>query len=401
MAKAINALVVAALLVGPVQAESSLAGEGVDPGIARDAAAYAEMFGVTPEEAQRRMVLMASVGPEVDEISRVHAARFAGAWIEHVPEFRVVVSLTGPDDAGVSGAKAAVSKVAEAETAFSATHTLNELLIGLEALTPTVQSRHPDFGIGVNVMQNAVELSGPDVLSAEDLDSLSAVAGVRLTHDVSPGVKPGHTYGGKGMRDPDDVCTSGFSVQDAVSGRSGILTAGHCFEADATYVESSTIEYAADLGGKRLDANQDFAWYETGHDEYPKFWDGVTLRDVTGTKARLEMVGETVCHYGLKTGYSCGLVSDIHYRPSDVICGGVTCDPVWVKVSSVSGNLRCWFGDSGGPMFTSTVAWGIFSGQSSDGPAYGECRHVVMMSIGALKWDGVNTRIKLKGGGLG
>jgi hypothetical protein len=50
----------------------------------------------------------------------------------------------------------------------------------------------------------------------------------------------------------------------------------------------------ADLSGKRWDSNQDFAWYQTSHVEYPQFYDGFALRTQTGTQPRLQMEDKPV-----------------------------------------------------------------------------------------------------------
>lgn len=51
-------------------------------------------------------------------------------------------------------------------------------------------------------------------------------------------------------------------------------------------------------------------------------------------------------------------------------------------------------GDSGGPYFWGTTAWGTHSGSKTTNGGE-DCVHVVFMSVGALQWDAVNTRILL------
>jgi streptogrisin C len=111
------------------------------------------------------------------------------------------------------------------------------------------------------------------------------------------------------------------------------------------------------------------------------------------------MVGEPVCHFGISTGYSCGEAETIHYVPPSGYCPGGPCDAAWVKVIDVGAtngvyDIDCAGGDSGGPMFWVTAAWGILSGGSIN-EATGECAFVIMFSQGGLTWDGVNTRIKI------
>ncbi|HET7685037.1 MAG TPA: trypsin-like serine protease, partial [Candidatus Limnocylindria bacterium] len=241
----------------------------------------------------------------------------------------------------------------------------------------------------------AVRLVGPTVLSATDIANLEALAGVRVIVEAASPLRLQHTYGGKLMTDPNFGCTSGFTTKDAVSGTTGVLTAGHCFPGDATYWQDGTTKYLADLSGKRWDKNQDFAWYQTSHVESPEFFDGFALRTQTATKPRLEMEGNNVCHSGITTGYSCGLAEDIHYQPPSLVCNGQICDAVWLRVidSGTPGgayDIDCAGGDSGGPYFWGHTAWGTHTAGTEP-----NCTYTVVMTVGALQWDGVNTRILL------
>ena len=163
-------------------------------------------------------------------------------------------------------------------------------------------------------------------LRQSELAEFEALAGVPVVAERSDAFYLQHTYGGKQMTGPAGTCTSGFTVKDAVSGITGVLTAGHCYNTDATYWETATVSYLADLAGRRWDKNQDFAWFQTSHIEYPEFFSGSGLRTQTSTKPRLEMEGNPVCHYGVSTGASCGIAEDVHFRPPSEICNGQVCD---------------------------------------------------------------------------
>ena len=64
-----------------------------DP-LCRDAQQYAEEMGVDVEEAMRRLALQDPIG----ELNATLAAResdtFGGLWVEHQPEYKVVVLFT-------------------------------------------------------------------------------------------------------------------------------------------------------------------------------------------------------------------------------------------------------------------------------------------------------------------
>ncbi len=264
-----------------------------------------------------------------------------------------------------------------------------------EALTrirQPVNDQYPDAGLWVDVKTGRLVVTGPTPVRSDDLKAMSDLARVPIRQDLEPAASLLHTYGGKRMFNAEGGCTSGFTVVDAVSGLTGVLSAGHCFTTDATYVQDATTSYNADLSGRPWDANQDFEWFQTSHEEFAQFFDGAVLRNQTGTQPRAQMVGNPVCHYGISTGQSCGIVDTIHFNPSPTYCNGGPCDAVWVKVSGPA--LRCFFGDSGGPMYWGSTAWGTVSGGIPVGGGAG-CTYLIMMSVGALQWDGVNTRILL------
>ena len=63
--------------------------------LADDAIQYAAQFGVPVEEAQRRLKAQQDSVAATDAIAREFADRLAGISIEHSPEYRIVVLLTG------------------------------------------------------------------------------------------------------------------------------------------------------------------------------------------------------------------------------------------------------------------------------------------------------------------
>lgn len=66
----------------------------VDAAAYPDAESYAEMFGVSVEEAVRRSHLMELLHGVTGTLREREAATLAGLWIEHEPDFRIVVAFT-------------------------------------------------------------------------------------------------------------------------------------------------------------------------------------------------------------------------------------------------------------------------------------------------------------------
>ncbi len=63
--------------------------------LTEDAVQYAARYGVTPDEALRRLRLQQASVAETDLIRSEFASRLAGISIEHTPQYRIVVLLTG------------------------------------------------------------------------------------------------------------------------------------------------------------------------------------------------------------------------------------------------------------------------------------------------------------------
>src|SRR5262249_34989418 len=93
--------------------------------LADDAVQYAAAFGVTADEAVRRLKAQQASAAGTDAIAAEFADRLAGISIEHAPEYRIVVLLTGDQPvaersaAGVSivfrtGARATHAQAVEA-----------------------------------------------------------------------------------------------------------------------------------------------------------------------------------------------------------------------------------------------------------------------------------------------
>jgi hypothetical protein len=119
------------------------------------------------------------------------------------------------------------------------------------------------------------------------------------------------------------------------------------------------------------------------------------MRPVTlppGTILRTQMVGQWVCHFGRKTGQSCGVIDTIRYRPPPNFCNNTTCSDRWPAIIS-DPNIACYGGDSGGPYWSGNIAYGMHTGGSHTGTEAGQCPLAILMSVEQLSWDGVNTRV--------
>jgi hypothetical protein len=156
------------------------------------------------------------------------------------------------------------------------------------------------------------------------------------------------------------VCTTGFVVTDGA--RTGIATAAHCPDS-LRYGDALEKDVPLSFVGQWGWRFRDVQIHEGAGTERPIFYADpdkraarrlVSWRNRTSTRA-----GDTVCHRGETSGYSCSQVDLVDYAPPGDLCGG-PCAPVWVTVRGPA----CKGGDSGGPVFLGGVAFGMLKGAS-------------------------------------
>lgn len=160
---------------------------------------------------------------------------------------------------------------------------------------------------------------------------------------------------------------------------------------DLIYVEvTGGVEYNIFRMGERWDGDQDWQWRTTPHDEFNKFWNGTALREVSRTETRLAMPGDFVCHYGIGSGASCGTVQGVHYAPPGNGCNG-PCDAVWGLIQGPE--LACQPRDSGGPVVSGSVAYGLAHSAVWTGKTKGFCTYVSFNTIGAIQGPNNNLEV--------
>jgi hypothetical protein len=365
-----------------------------DP-VSADAESYAREFGVSTAEAGRRLPIQTELSNLAAEAQKAYPDRFAGAWLEHVPEFRLVVRFTGPDST-LDLTRVTYAAPAPVHVIANADYALHDLVAAIESLSTVVSRDFKEMGVEVDVKAGSLRIIGPSAIGDEALAELSAAAGgIPVKLQRTPREELLHTYGGRLLTlqaNGQAECTTTFSIRNVVTSVTGVLTAGHCADS-LKYWQDAQVGYNLTMFGQRWDGDQDWQWHtdSAGHPEIPQFYDGVAFRDVTATSPRSEMVGDFVCHWGIATGYSCGTVITIHYVSVD--CNGVPCDPVWVRVEG--SGLACYFGDSGGPFFRVTTAYGIMHSGSFSGPGVGQCAFATFNSIGSITGPNNNLEVLL------
>ena len=411
----VAAVLTASLTVGdwpsPGEATAqSRPSESIDPAVKF----YALDYSVSTQEARRRLDRIQPLQAVMASIRAHEGPRVAGWDIDHAPDLKGWVWLTGDQPAGKEAASIA-DGAADVEIRTGAAHTHAQLLAAQDRFGdggavaqviegPGSRSRISDIVTftSVNMKTNGIEIGidpdlaigtrpggvGPGETGTTTTGSVSEET-LRTTTTWLTGILQDHInvkfavvdgrgvgsaasfVGGDSMR----TCTAGFAAREP-GGAYGIITAGHCSNNQRMRGVALPHVYGwesvtADAQFHKIPTNP-FGSHRLLDDYICNSYLPITSQcDVTGDRARNDMMGEYVCHIGRRSGTSCGTVTDITYRPTyDGACKAwandnndgpnMMCSSVFVKVDGPS--LKSCGGDSGGPWYRSGVAYGITMG---------------------------------------
>jgi hypothetical protein len=167
--------------------------------VRRDAEAYAKQFGITTEEAIERLQFQDGIGTLNVVLQANETDTFGGLWVEHEPDYRVVVLFTRREERTIRPYLAG-KPYAHLVEVRRARYTLAEL----ETIYAQTARELEKLGFGVNVMLdvpgNRVEVTVGD---REWFESELRRAGVQLLE----GVELALVEGGSTARDKDLLLT--------------------------------------------------------------------------------------------------------------------------------------------------------------------------------------------------
>jgi hypothetical protein len=351
-----------------------------------DAEQYAAEFGVTPVEALRRLKAQQDSVADTDAIGREFADRLAGISIEHSPEFRIVVLLTGNEpvtDRSSAGVPVIFRTGAKA-THAQAIATLRRHLIDLRSDLPGARGAGYDQRTGEVVLlvtRADAQRFGIDTIRdrAEQIGGVPVRVVLNDLNESNMSVEGGGRVEGLNtLTNRRNLCTTAFVVTNGET--NAITTAAHCPD-QLTYVDRDGNTSELPLIGSWGAAYQDVQINGSPDSPEPLFYSNrgagtqrqvVSWRNVASTRA-----GDFVCHYGESSGYSCSTVELTDYAPPGELCAGF-CSPTWVTVKGPN----CLPGDSGGPVFSGEIAFGIAKGVNRAGS--GQCLFYYYMSTDYL-----------------
>ncbi|MEP6983336.1 MAG: hypothetical protein ABI853_06800 [Sphingomicrobium sp.] len=358
--------------------------------LTEDAIQYAAAFGVTPDEAVRRVKAQQASVAATDGIAREFADRLSGISIEHAPAYRIVVLLTGDkpvvqrDADGVpivfrTGAKA---------THVQAVDAMRKHLIDLRSDLPNARGAGYDQRTGEVVLlvtRADADKYGLDTIRkrAEQVSGVPVRVIVNELNESNLSVDGAIVGGGRveGLNlttNRRNLCTTAFVVTNGET--TAITTAAHCPD-NLTYIDRDGSTVPLPLIGSWGAGYQDVQINGSPDSPSPLLYSNrgagtlrrlVSWRNVASTRA-----GDFVCHYGESSGYSCATVELTDYAPPGDLCGG-PCSPTWVTVKGPG----CIAGDSGGPVFSGEIAFGIAKGVNR--ASSGQCLFYYYMSTDYL-----------------
>ena len=345
-------LIGAAPVSGATPASPQAVNLDITPSQNPDAIGLAAVYGISVSDAGKRLQQEKAAGVLDDALSKAIPNTFAGLYIEDSATFHVVVLTTDPVDDTVVAAEAGKLALADFVDVRPARWSLAQLLADVRSV---VAANTGTADVDVDVFNNHVRVR---TLAAASLRSdastgLPASAEVEVVPMLS---RPTELYGGAHL----SLCTAGFSVfQIGSPNTKGVTTAGHCANSQTWFGQTLTFK------AERWSGSNDSQWHTLpGETVTAKIRDsaGGSWRYIfSQVPSNLQALGANICHYGKTTGYGCGRLSSKTIAPSWVPNANPTFGLI-ARTTASPGDLSSP-GDSGGPIFSSSDAWGTTSGE--------------------------------------
>ena len=403
----------------PVSAHASTTTEGettTHPLVA----SYASDYSVTLAEAQQRLERIPELQEIVEALHAAESERLAGWGIDHRGPMTAWVWLTGTEPpTSVAVAIAAAHDDVQIRTGAAVTFTAlaaaqdkfgNGVGIGAVGNTGAAGSIQVDLsGIivhtAVDLRANALEIGidmaaaaprpsgaldsgesdGPigSLGSSDDGDSGEDPTLARIADILNPHIKvPFYVIEAEVLEDQTAFeggrrmggCTSGFAARHRGTARYGMITAGHC-DRTTLSTQGVTLTRAVQMYNSTMDAAFFTIPQGQGHQVTNQIVcvSDYATQDTCGIRSvgpsRLRMMNVPVCHSGYNSGVTCGTVDNIRYQPSpeDGCDGhGGNCNAVFVRATGPQ--MRACKGDSGGPVYSLSAAYGIHKGGPKNNP---------------------------------
>ncbi len=274
---------------------------------------YAETMHIGTFEAAQRMDAERAAGKLSARLQREKPETFAGLYIEHSPEFRIVVRFTG--DASRQLSAYTKDRLYVAETA---PRSLELLRATQEEVSDQLVKAGIEFAATINTKSSIVEVyvRDPDAVRAR-LSKLLSVADFIHIKETTGFIEPTNTVaGGRRLEGyQQQLCTAGFNVVETATRELGLATAGHCDNDNYQRNPAARILFKSERNKGSYDVQWD-AQQRGGvifSQSNEIIVDGEKLT-ITDEASLADMTpGTTVCKFGVTTGRTCGSIKDAEF----------------------------------------------------------------------------------------
>lgn len=322
---------------------------------------YSRTFNVSEAEAKYRSMKSISAAGLEARIQASEPDTFGGLYVEHEPEFKIVVLFTNRP-------KETLAKYTQDPvfTGRTSAQSLEMLLATQAEAEAQLLAKKVGFESGVDIKRSIVTFYVKDeaaarralrpLLGAIDFMAIKQVKGFTVTTAISGG----HKLTGTAFS-----CTTGFNVFDA-DRELGVLTAGHC---------DNTLTYQGIAAPLVFQSEQNVGDYDVQwHKEPPRGPRHAQTNEISlinGPSQTLEItstlpsssthVGDVICKSGIHGHYACGTIEDINSRSNH---NGVI--GRYIRARNLSPGPLSVEGDSGGPVFSNNAALGVIHGRGGE-----------------------------------
>lgn len=329
--------------------------------LAADAQAIADKFGWSQADTLLRLRHQEDFGELVVQLAKDYPDSFAGSWTSMdtaLPDSFVRFKGSVPEAAVALAQSRGVSVTFQGDSTYS----LSEMRERAAALYQELAALgSPEVATGVRaseqmIIASAVWPPGLQSLTADELvarlPDWAAAEDIAIDFTKGPLTQPAHTYGGAWMRDDGSrECTSGFTA--VRNGITGVTTAGHCAGLNQYEQPSDGLVYSAPFVMQHTTTWGDFEFHTTSHPEYARFH--ADLGDFRSVHLMFLSEGisegDAICGFGRKT---------LDKQCRTVWATFFTCGQYGHLLLTLDSIMAS--GDSGGPFFLGTTAYGDFYG---------------------------------------
>jgi len=314
---------------------------------------YATHYGVPIDEAIHRLQIQDSFPGLSTELENNEKETFGGLWIQHDPEYKIVIAFTTNGEQTISKYTKFIPEVVAPYVEIKTIKkSLEELLFEQDKLVSSISEQGIKSESRVDIINNCVSI---DIAKADkgkfDIatqnDKIAIPNGLKINFVDGLSVLTTDIYGGLWLDcQVNDFCTSGFSVKNS-AGTKGIVTACHA-GSGAMYYAGISLPWQLGINGCSYDCQWRTCPGLTVKNKIQWWSDGSTY-DVNAKKTRSEQhVGDIVSKYGVTTKYTAGQITST----SAMLASPYNC-PTWIQVANIFGYPKIsYYGDSGGPWFS-------------------------------------------------